>query len=255
MAPDTLLVSGLIAAGGTLLYGYIGTRLARRQVSLEAQPALQLFSTWWFLLAGTQVVTGGSEVLAWMGVDALGLHAGLSYVNLFFSVFAIHTLLYYLVYVFAGHMRGFAPVTLAYLVYFLVVLYLLTIANPVGLDVSAWTVAIETEEPISGPVTNAIVGFLLVPPLVAAGAYLRLYAHVDSRTQRYRVLVIGTSIVLWLGSFLAVYLAGADQASIWPLISKLIGLGGAVAVLAAYFPPRWIRERGIHPLGAGPEAL
>lgn len=251
MPPDTLLVSGFIAAGGAVLFAYVGLRLARREVSLEAQPALQLFATWWFLLAGTQIVTGGSEVLAWMGVESLGLHAGLSYINLFFSVFAIHTLLYYLLYVFTGGMRGFAAVTLGYLAYFLTVLYLLTTANPIGLDVDAWTVAIETEHPISGPVTNAIVGFLLVPPLVATGAYLRLYAHVESRTQRYRVLVIGTSIALWLGSFLVVYLAGADQASIWPLISKLIGLAGAVAVLVAYFPPRWIRERGIESLGEG----
>lgn len=253
MPPDTLLVSGVIAAGGTALYAYVGARLAIRPVSLEAQPALQLFATWWFLLAGTQVAIGGSEVLAWSGIESVGLHAGLSYVNLFLSVFAIHTLLYYLVYVFTGSLHGFRTVTLVYLAYFLAVLYLLTTANPVGIAVDPWTVQIETQDPISGPVAKAIVGVLLVPPLVATGAYLRLYAHVESRTQRYRVLVIGTSIALWLGSFLAVYLAGADQASIWPLVSKLIGFAGALAVLGAYFPPGWVRERGIHPLGAGPE--
>lgn len=249
MAP-TLLFSAMLAMAGTILYGYVGDRLAKREVSVDAEPALQLFATWWFALAGSQLVTGASELLAAAGMYHVGIHAGLSYVNLFLVVVGIYALLYYLIYVFKGEMPFFNTATLAYLGYYLVVLYLITMSNQIALDIGAWSVTLVSAEPLSGPVVNAIVGALLVPPLVAVAGYLRLYRYVETRTQRYRVLVIGISIALWFGSTLLVHLAGVETATVWPLISKLVGLAAAIAVLVAYFPPSWIQRYGIEPLGA-----
>lgn len=248
MAP-TLLFSGMLAMAGAILYGYVGDRLAKREVSVDAEPALQLFATWWFALAGSQLVTGASELFAAAGLYHVGIHAGLTYVNLFLVVVGIYSLLYYLIYVFKGELPYFNTATLVYLGYFLVVVYLITMSNQIALDIGAWSVTVISAEPLSGPVVNAIVGALLVPPLVAVGAYLRLYRYVETRTQRYRVLVIGLSIALWFGSTLLVHLAGVETATVWPLISKLAGFAAAIAVLVAYFPPSWIRRYGIDPLG------
>lgn len=251
--PASLLGSAFVAAAEAAVFIYVGQRLARREVSPDAEPALQLFATWWFGLAGSNIATGTSELFAWTGIERVGLHAGLTYVNLLFIVLSVFALLYYLVYVFRGKLAFFIPATAVYLGYFLVLLYLLTMANPVSIEVHPWQVTLEQANPLSGWETNAIVVLLLVPPIVALASYLRLYWHVDTRTQRYRIPVIGLSIGLWLAGTLLVHLAGASEATLWPLASKLAGLVAAVAVLMAYFPPSWIRSRGVKPLGADKE--
>lgn len=245
---QTLLLGGLLGVLIAAMYVFVGSRLTQRRVSAAAEPALQMFALWWFSLAGFQLTTSTTEIAAWAGITDVGLNAGVLYVSLLLLTVGIYGLVFYLFYLYTGNTRGFVGLTIAYLLAFLGILYQLTLAQPQAVAVNAWAVELVFAEPTSGPVTLVIVTALLVPPLLASLAYLSLYWRVDTTTQRYRVAVVGASLVLWMGGSFFVYLLGVDQAAIWPLVSKLIGLGGAIALFFAYFPPGWIQARGVEPL-------
>jgi hypothetical protein len=66
---------------------------------------------------------------------------------------------------------------------------------------------------------------------------------VKAKTQRYRILLVSWSIIIW---FLSAYLAsisGLSQQDWWQIASRLIGLGAALTILFAYQPPSWIKRR------------
>jgi hypothetical protein len=74
-------------------------------------------------------------------------------------------------------------------------------------------------------------------------AYFTLYFHVSEVTQKYRVLLVSWSIIIWFLSPLFAIVAGLAEQDWWQLASRLIGLAAALTILMAYQPPRWLQQR------------
>lgn len=244
MATPTLLVDAAFSLVVAILYAYVGSKLGRRRVEGTGRRAVVLFSVWWYALAGTSAITAFMSFLGSIDALTLPLYVAATYVNILLICLALWGLLYYLVYLFTGREGTLIPLGVFYVLYYLSLVYLIAAYQPAEVVVERWRTRLVYENPVQGPVAVALLLLLLVPQLLGALAYFTLYFRVDDPTQKYRVAVVSWSILVWFGSALAGSLVGVAEHYDWyQLVSRLIGLLAAVAILLAYEPPRWIRRR------------
>ena len=88
-----------------------------------------------------------------------------------------------------------------------------------------------------------IVILLIFPQVIAGIAYFTLYFSVKEVTQKYRVAVVSGSIIIWFLSAFIASISGLSQYDWWQIASRLIGLGATLAILMAYRPIPWIKQR------------
>ncbi len=243
MNETTLILGGAVALIAATVYAFVGYRLSRRRVSWEARAALQLFGVWWFALAGSTALGGITRLLASSGVNDLTLYTVTTYLNIMLICIALWGLLYYILYLFTGSRTWFVPLTMGYLVYFLTLVYLINQAQPVGVEIGAWNVRLVYANEIGGVATQMALAFLILPQLLGALAYGTLIFRVRNPTQRYRIALVASSILVWFGSAYLASITGVSQQTWWQLTSQIIGLSAAGVLLMAYFPPAAVRER------------
>jgi hypothetical protein len=243
MTQVTLLQGAGFAVLVAVVYAYVGWRLGQRKVSEDAKLAVGQFSVWWLALAGTTLLGGVQSVLAVLGKADLDLFVTITYLNIGIICFALRGLLFYLGYLFTGRRRILAGLTVFYGLSYVLLLWYLVSAHPTGVDVRRWSTTLTYEEPLAGPLFGAVVALLLIPQMVGAALYLTLYRKAQTSTQRYRILLVSLSILVWFGSTLAAASGNLSQSDSWQLASRFIGLGAAVAILLAYHPPPWVKRR------------
>jgi hypothetical protein len=116
--------------------------------------------------------------------------------------------------------------------------------------VGRWGTTVAYRSQITGPLFLLILLLLVVPQILAGLAYFTLYFRVQDATQRYRILLVSWSIVIWFGSALVASFAGLSNYDWWQIVNRLIGLAATLTILTAYRPPRWIKRRyGIASIG------
>lgn len=240
----SLAVAGTLVLPMAAAYAWIGRHFDRRPVSRDAETAATAFTVWWYALAAFTFVEAVRNLAAAAGVSRLPLFTGLAFLDVFVLMAGLWGLTVYLVYLWRGA-SGYAVAGLsgAYLGCFLVIVYLLSSAEPVGLVVGAWSVKLAYAQPPT-PMASALIAHLLaLPPVLGALGYLSLYPRVEDPTHRYRILLVSSGVVLWFGAPLASNLLGWAQGALWPLVSHAIGLAAGLVILAAYAPPASLRER------------
>jgi hypothetical protein len=242
MSETTLLASAAFAAVAGLVYAYVGWRLSRRRVEGEAGLAAGLFAVWWYALGASSVITAGITAQAALGGPDTALFVAATYLNLLVVCIALWALLYYIVYIFTGRSSALWALTAFYVGYFVLLVYYVTASGPVGVQVESWRATLRYETPLGGPLVTAVLILLLFPQILAAAAYGTLFFRVTEATQKYRVLLVSTSIIVW---FLSAFLGAASGLSThdwWQLLSRSIGLLATLTILAAYLPPRGFAE-------------
>lgn len=249
----SLLVAGSIAIPVGLVYAWIGRRFTRREVSHDAETAMVAFTAWWYGLAAYTLLEGARLLLAGGGVLDVNLFVGLELLGNLFLAAALWGLLVYLIHLWRGPSPWTVPaVAGAYLGVFLVLVYLVTVAQPVGLDVGAWEIDLAFANPPTATVEAVLLAIATVPPILCALTYLSLYPRIDDPTRAYRILLVSLGVIAWFGAPLAAAATALAQASAWPLASRAIGLVAALVILAAYAPPDAVQRRwGVVPLGQG----
>lgn len=244
MGPYTLLFAALfdfVAAG---IYIYVGWQLGRRQLSgQEAQLAWRLFIVWWFGLGATTLIGGVMNLLGAAGFTSLALFVGLTHLNLLSICAALWGLLYYLLYLFTGKKQFLAPLSLFYVAYYILLVYYLNFSRPTGVILEAWHVTLQYEKPPAGFFLMLVLIFLVFPQIIGSGAYFSLYSKVQEPTQKYRILLVSWSIIIWFSSAFLASLTGFSEQYWWQIAARLIGLAAAFAIYLAYFPPGWIKQR------------
>jgi len=240
----TLLISALFSIASAAIYGYVAARLRQRTISNPgARFAWQLFGLWWYCLAATTLVSGLLHSLGAFNIVSLPFFVALTYINLLLICIALWGLLYYLVYLFTGSQRFLVPLTIFYVLYYVLLVYYITASDPARVEITRWTTRLVYADPITGPFFSLVLVLLVFPQILASLAYFTLFFRVREATQRYRVLLVSWCIILWFGSAFVASVTGLSQEDWWQIVSRLIGLGAALGILFAYFPPEMIRRR------------
>ena len=241
---STLIFSAVFAVLGAGIYAYVGWRLSKRIVtSLEAQIAWRSFTLWWYGLAVTTLIGGMLNLLGALGLINLSLFVTAAYINLQISCLALLGLFYYLIFLFTGKSGWLKPLVILYTIYYILLVYYMTASNPVRVTLEPWSATLAYRIPPTDPIIVLLVVMLFVSQIIGGLAYFTLYFRVTNSTQKYRILLVSWSIILWfiipfVG--IAAELEGEDW---WELTSRTLGLAAALTILMAYLPPQWLKQR------------
>jgi hypothetical protein len=246
----TLLFSGLFSSAVACIYWYVGWRLGRRIISSdESRLAWQLFTIWWYGLAATTLASGLQNLLGALGITDLPIFVTLTYVNILVVCIALWGLLYYLIYLFTGNDRTLGPLTVFYILYYILLVYYITASSPNSISIGRWSIEIVYRSQITGPFFVLVLLLLILPQMIGSLFYFSLFFRVKDVTQKYRILLVSWSIFIWFGSALAASASRWAEQDWWQLTSRLIGLVAALAILQAYIPVHWLIQRyGITPI-------
>jgi hypothetical protein len=243
MTQPTLLFGALLSILAASIYYYVGRVLSRRQLSSpDSRTAWTLFVVWWYALAATTLSGGLLSLLGGFGIVGLPLFTTFTLVNLLAICIGLFGLMYYLLYLFTGNRSLLGPLGAFYIAYYILLIYYVLASDPSGVTVGRWRASLVYEHELRGPLFIIVLLLLLFPQIIGSLAYFTLYFRVESITQRYRILLVSLSIIIWfLSSFLA-SISGLSEADWWQVASRLIGLSAALAILLAYQPTASIKR-------------
>jgi hypothetical protein len=240
----TLLFSAFFAVIAASIYSYVGWRLSKRVISSsDARLAWGSFTIWWYGLAATTLIGGFQNLFGVVGLTSLPLFVTATYVNILVICLALWGLLYYLIYLFTGNRRLLPPLAVFYMIYYILLVYYITASIPGNVNVGRWSTTLTYRVPLTGPFFVILLVFLLLPQIIGGFAYFTLYFRVTDVTQKYRVLLVSLSIIVWFLSPLIALSGGVAQQDWWQFASRFIGLAAALIILMAYLPPRWLKQR------------
>ncbi|HEY3475126.1 MAG TPA: hypothetical protein VGK56_10990 [Anaerolineales bacterium] len=243
MIQPTLIFGAALSTLSASIYYYVGRVLSRRRVaSPDARLAWMLFVAWWYALGTTTLIGAVLSLLGAFNIAGLPLFITLTQVNLLALCIALYGLMYYLLYLFTGSRRLLLPLTLFYIAYYILIVYYVHSRIPVGVTVGRWNATLQYAQDPGGPLFLVALLLLIFPQVIGSLAYFTLYFRVRTTTQKYRILLVSWSIIIWfLSSFLA-SIAGLSTQDWWQVTSRLIGLFASLAILLAYDPLPWIRR-------------
>lgn len=243
MIETTLLFGTIfsIASGG--VYFYVGRSLSRRHViSPDARQAWTLFVIWWYALASISFIGGILNLLGAIGLASLPLFLTFTQVNLLVICIALYGLMSYLVYLFTGNHKVLASLGFVYVGYYVFLMYYVNLSEPISVSIGRWSVTLDYQQQPTGLLVTLLLALIVGPQIIASLAYFSLYFRVKDTTQKYRIAMVSCSILIWFLSSFIVSLAGLNEYDGWQIISRLIGLSAALAILMAYQPIGWIRN-------------
>jgi hypothetical protein len=244
MFQNTLFISALFALTNAVIYGLVGYLLSKRVIkNPDSNLAWKLFTVWWFALSISTLITFAFNLLGAFGQAVLPLFVALNYINLLLICIALWGLLYYLFYLFTGNSRIFMPLSLFYVFNYFLLVYYITISAPSDVTIGRWSTSLAYRFPLTGPFFLVILVLLVFPQILSAFAYLTLFFRVREVTQKYRILLVSLSIIVWFGSSFIASLSGLSREDWWQILRLAIGLGAAVTILLAYLPPTFVKKR------------
>ncbi|MFA5944837.1 MAG: hypothetical protein WC876_10270 [Candidatus Thermoplasmatota archaeon] len=247
MTTTTLAFSAAFSIVTSALYLYMGSVLRRRAVSQDAKLAQGMFVLWWESLGGLGLAGAGVQIIYAVrgGLPTWIYQAYVTFLLLVLFV-ALWGLQFYLVYLYTGSRRTFVPLGAFYAVLYLATLALIQWTwsqGPFEVVDNGW--ALRTEPTVQlGAAASLLFTIVLVGPQVfAAVAYALLFRKTSDRTQRYRIALVAGSIIVWFGSSILGTAAQVSTDLSWQIISRSIGILGALVILMAYKPPHWVRAK------------
>jgi len=251
MFQPTLFFSVLFSLVSASIYFYVGYRLSQRRIaSPDTRLAWNLLIVWWYCLAASTLINGLRNFLGLLNITDLALFITFSQVSLLAICVSLYGLLYYLLYLFTGNRKLLTPLTLFYIVYFILLLYYINSLIPIGITLERWNTSIQYQEEATGPFFIIILLFLIFPQIIGSLAYFTLFFRVENTTQKYRIALVSWSIIIWFGASFLASITGFGQQDWWQITSRLLGLAAALAILMAYEPLPWLKQRlGVTSIG------
>ncbi len=240
----------LMGAASAVLYGTVGVITWKRGTSPESRLANRAFALWWIALGG--VVLVGLAFASLTQNRVIGLTGFLAYVYILIGtlVAAVACLLYYLLFLYTGRASVWKSIAVGYVAFMAYTVVLIELQDPIGVVREGGDLTFEFAQEVEPSHWTVLLWSLalLIPVVVAAVAYLRLYTAVDTNEQRYRIVMVGGSFLFWFGSSLIATVTlrglGIDEPpDWWAIVQQGIGLLAGVMVLMAYVPPPPIRRR------------
>jgi hypothetical protein len=237
MTQPTLLFGALLSALSAAIYS------RRRSSSPDARLAWRLFVAWWYALAIATLMGAFLNLFGALGITTLPLFTTITLMNLLATCVALYGLMFYLLYLFTGNRKLLVPLSVFYVVYYGLLVYYVQARSPISVSIGRWQTTLEYQNQIMGPFFWVLVILLLFPQILGSFAYFMLYFRVKPVTQKYRILLVSWSIIIWFLSAFLARIAGLSQYDWWQVTSRLIGLSAALTIMMAYQPPAWVKQR------------
>jgi hypothetical protein len=239
MASGTLLLAALVHVVTAASFGAVGRAVLLRHSSPDSRPAARAGALWWWSLGAYLAIQAALSLLAAVDRAPVGVFLAARVVTVPLLCLSVWGLTYHLVYLFTGSHRAAPLLTVLYAG--VAVAFYVASFSPLPQAVVTGPWVAELEGTGEGPLYQAVYLAVGVPPLLASLAYFSLLFRVKEPMQRYRVALLGGSILLWVGSGLVARLSGRGLAAFLTL--AVVGLGAAAAVFLAYHPPRALARR------------
>ena len=221
--------------------------LRRRVVAPQARGAALALRCFWAGLGATALVQCAMLLMAAAGT---GAPLALAMVVLAYgtSVVALGALAAYFAFLFTGSRKA-VPATIAlYAAVLAMGAWSQVRSRPTGLLLTRWSYEPVLASEPQGALAAAPAVAALLPAVLGAVAFLVLGLRSSGAT-RQRGILVGTALVLWFGSTMAIS-SGAVESDAAHVVQKLASMAGFGAVFLAYLAPRWIQERlGLVALG------
>lgn len=209
----------------------------RRGAGPETQLARNAYVTWWCGLGAYLLLQGALTFVAASGgltADAYRLSRLVAIPSLCAATWGLS---YYLLFVYTGRARAARLLGAGYAAVAILFLYATYAMGPRALEIRRWSVGLADSDPLM-----QLVYLLVGAPLIASSiAYLGLLRHTSNPARRYRIVLVGSSILAYIGSGLFARLARTDAL----FFTSLVGMGAVAgaAALLAYYPPRSLQRR------------
>ncbi|MCL4563004.1 MAG: hypothetical protein M1281_20620 [Chloroflexi bacterium] len=244
MLQPTLLVGTAFSFASGVIYYIVGRSLGRRRFSsTDAHLAWNLFILWWYALAGNSLTSGALSLLGGLGITNLPIFLTFTQANLLSACAALYGLMYYLLYLFTGNRKVLPPLTIFYILYYLLLTYYFNWSIPLRVDVGKWSAQLVYQNQQAGFLYAFAFVLLVCPQIFGSLAYFTLFFRAREITQKYRIaLVSGSIFIVFVGPVLASIFRWS-QYDWWQIAGRLIGLGATATILLAYWPMRWIKQR------------
>jgi len=244
MIQPTLLFGALLSILCAVIYYYVGRVLSQRHpASPDARMAWSLFVVWWYALAVTTLSGALLNLLGALGIVGLPLFTTFTLFNLLAICVGLYGLVYYLLYLFTGNRRLLGPLTVFYIGYYILLIYYVQASDPSGVEVERWRAVLVYQNQLQGPFFIVVLLLLLFPQIIGGLAYFSLYFRVKNVTQKYRILLVSWSIIIWFLSTFLASISGLAEYDWWQIASRLLGLGAALVTMLAYQPTAAIKRR------------
>lgn len=242
MADIRLLAATALLFAASVGYGHVARLLWRLDAPARFQATKSAFAVWWAALAASTLVMAAQNALALAGVVDLPLHLTLSQIFLLFHALALAGLLAYLL-LLMERRRVWPAVAALYLATFAAFTWLLFALDPVAVTAGPVSAGYQVERSAAVGVLDWVGVALFVPHIAAAGAYATLYRRVDDATQRYRIALVSTSIVVWALAQVGLSVGFSRGAADLELLMHLIAVVAPAGTYLAYAPPAALRHR------------
>jgi hypothetical protein len=236
------LIAGIFGVLGTVVFLFLGFRLSGRPVAPAVRLPAAQFALFWFGLAAVQLAGAILSLWAAAVVPPLSVAVTILRLEVLIICAALWGLLGYLTYLYTGR-NGLLFWSIFYGVFYISLLFLISAYGPSGVSVVNGSVSVTYGSLFAGPLLIILFFALIAPEFIGAVLYFTLSFRSRDPTVRFRVTVVSWSLILWLGiSTLSAELPFAGDFAADIFLHSL-GWLAALAILIAYYPPRFLRER------------
>ncbi|MBI2078838.1 MAG: hypothetical protein HYT80_10810 [Euryarchaeota archaeon] len=248
------LLGGAFSLLNGLVFLFVGREIAKRTLTGDERLANWAFVSWWYTLGGLSVIGGLFTLSAAYRLPNLAFYLVFLYVAIAGLCVGIAGLGYYLLYVYTGTKTWLYAVVAFNGFYLVYLLWLIYAANPLSIELSGWgTKVVYERDPQTFPYVRPILLVWFVPLVLAAFAYMSLLLKVKLPLQRYRIAMVSATMAVWFGSSVVASALRISSEPSWMIVSRVISLGAALLVFAAFRPPGWVQRRlSDRPPPAGP---
>jgi hypothetical protein len=236
------LISGVFGALGTVVFLFLGYRLANRSVQAAVRLPAAQFALFWIGLAAVSVGGAFESLWAVWQVPPIAVAVTVLRLELLIVCAALWGLLGYLTYLYTGR-NGLVFWSVFYGIFYVALLFLVSAYKPTTVTVVNGTVSLQYGTVFAGPLLDILFFALIAPEFIGAVLYFTLIFRSRDPTVRFRVTVVSWSLILWLGlsSLSAEFVVGTNL--VIDVLVHSLGWLAALAILIAYYPPKILRDR------------
>ncbi|MEA3137577.1 MAG: hypothetical protein QOC71_1858, partial [Thermoplasmata archaeon] len=200
MANVTLAAVAAVHLLTAVAFFAVGRRFQARKVESGMGLARDAFVAWWWAFGAYLAGQGALDLAAASGQTSFGAFVAFRLASGPLLAFAAAGLAYHILFLWSGKRWWALPLAFYYGAAGAVYSCWVWFHEPLGVAVGPWGADVAYAQPIAGPVWMAVLASIGLPLVLGSAAFLALAAKVHDRAKRYRIVLVGSSLLLWVVS-------------------------------------------------------